>query len=197
MKIAFAQVLGGFQGLGNDDARERPVDRLAALAASQIARSKDSERSAALCSLGVDLIRFKLANIPAAKADAEDKLCAILGWRTADEKSTWDLHVSAGRRHSIARWAIQEWALDLCPVCKGATEIPDHSLPEREGRQPMKCCPGAPIGCGGTGRRRYTDAERVEAMGQAFDKAMAVAHSIIGRSESIAVKQAKEMLEHW
>lgn len=192
MREAFAGVLGGYQGLGSDDSRERPIDRLAALAAAQIVRAKDAERTAALASLGVDLIRFKLANQASAKHDAEDKLSAVLAWANAAGKSAWGIRTSARERDRISRQAVVEWAIDFCPTCSGKGEIPDHDC--HTGAQPMKVCP-ADRGCGGTGKRRYSDAERIEAMGESFAKAMAAAHGIIGRAEALAVRQAREMLE--
>lgn len=188
MKQVLAGVLGGFQSLQANDVREVPVDRLTALAASQVARAKEAERTAALCSLGVDLIRFKLAHIPGAKADAEDKLCAVLSWKNAESMSSWNLKVSAGRRYAVARWAIQEWAIDVCPSCLGAKEMKAHDI---EGAQPMLIC----VTCSGTGKRRYSDQERLDALGGEFDRAMNIAHGIIGRAEQLAVQRAKELLE--
>lgn len=184
MKLALAAVLGGLQSLGHDEAREKPVDRLGAMAASQIARAKDAERTAALCSLGVDLIRFKFANIEAARLDAEDRLALALTWRhKADD-------LSDRERGRVARWAVREWGIDLCPRCKGAGKTPDFVVPI-EGKQPMSEC----VDCWGSGKRRYTDAERTEAMGQLFAKALDEAHSLIAWAESLAVQRARDQCE--
>jgi hypothetical protein len=189
MKLAFAGVLGGFQSLSNDDARERPVDRLAALGAAQIARSKEAERTAALCSLGVDLIRFKFAGIAAARQDAEDQLAVALTWRhKADD-------LSPREKMKVACWAVQEWAGDLCPPrpegCGGAKEVPDHDLRHLEGAQPMRSCPV----CRGTGMRLWKDEERIEAMGRPFGVAMSEAHALIAWAESLAIQFGKEQCE--
>lgn len=185
MREAFAAALGGFQGLGSDDAREKPVDRLTALAASQIARSKDVERQAALCSLGVDLMRFKDANCAGAKLDAEDKLSAALKWRSKQFK------LSGAQRDVIARWAVMEHAIDLCPTCAGAREVPTHA--QVVGQQPMKICPT----CIGTGKRHYSDSERIEAMGRAFGREMQEAHRLIAEAVSLAHQMGMRMLERW
>jgi hypothetical protein len=181
MKIAFAGVLGGLQSLAHDDSCEKAVDRLGALGmigrrvpderhGRQVARAKETERTSALCSLGVDLIRFKFARIADARLDAEDQLAAALTWRhKADD-------LSGRQQRKVACWAVQEWAGDLCPPrpkgCGGAGEVPDHDL-EREGTQPMRSCPV----CRGTGMSLWTDAERIEAMGHSFAVAMSEAHA--------------------
>jgi hypothetical protein len=155
------------------------------LGAIQIARSREAQHQAFLCSLGVDLISFKFANRPSAKQDSEDKLAIALGW------AQWKLKLSKRAAHEVSIWTVQEWAIDLCPTCKGAGHIPNQ---ERvEGVQPMKPCPS----CATTGKRRYSDSERHEALGGPFDKALSVAHGIIGRAEDLAVRQAKTMLERW
>jgi hypothetical protein len=190
VKLVFAGVLGGLQGLGSDESRERPVDRLAALGAIQNAQVVQAERTSVLCALGVRLISFKYANCPTSKADAEDMLCAVLAWTKKKNANQWGLKLNAGERTIIAAQALMEYAIDFCPTCKSG-EIPDQS--EREGAQPMKTCPS----CSGTGRRRYSDEERAEAMGRTFAKAMQEAHSILSRAESLAVSQAKQMLERF
>ena len=194
MKEAFCAVLTGLQGLGSDDTRERPVDRLASLGAIQIARSRAAERQAQLAGLGVHLIAFKFSHRVSSKADAEDRLCLVLGWETGG-KSTWGICLSGSKRLVVAKQAVIEFAIDVCPTCKGAGEIPDGK--GVQGAQPMKLCPAVPYGCGGTGKRRYNDQERLSAMGGRFDKALSVAHGIIGRAESLAVEQAKKMLERY
>lgn len=180
MKQSLAIALAGLQGLGTtDDHRERPVDRLGALAMAQIQRADNAARQSFLASLGGDLIAFKFGNRAASKLDAEAKLEVALAWR--------ELRLRAGQRKRIAAWAIQEWAIDLCPVCKGAKEVPDHS--DLEGAQPMKPCPPSPTGCGGSGKRRYSDEERIEALGETFARAMDEAHRLIGAAEDIATRE--------
>ena len=194
MKMALVGVLGGLQSLAHDDsAHERPVDRLGACAmparraaaaiAKQVERATSAEREAILCSLGVELMRFKHSNVAAARLDAEDLLALALVWRPK-------LELSGRQRARVARWAVHEWAIDLCPACQGAMQVPDHDSP-REGAQPMKpCCE-----CASTGKRRYTDEERIEALGAAFDEAMSEAHEFIASAEALAVGRARKMLE--
>lgn len=189
MKQALALSLAGFQGLGGDDSRERPVDRVAAAGAIQIRHALEAKFNSELRSLGVDLIAFKFGNRASSKADAEDKLAIAIAHFPK-------LRLSAKERTKIAKWAVQEWAIDMCPMCHGAKEVPDSRGIEIEGRQPMKPCPPT-NGCGGTGKRRYSDAERMEALGAQFDRALSEAHGLIGRAEDLAVRAAKEMLERW
>jgi hypothetical protein len=176
-----------------------PVDRLGALGIisrlvpdedpvthEQIARASHEERMGVLCSLGVRLMSFKYANCATSKADAEDMLWAVLAWKK--------LKLSPRQLRRVAVQAVMENAIDICPLCKSAKEIPDHDAPELEGRQPMKCCPPSPIGCGGTGKRRYTDEERAEAMGDTFPRAMSEAHDMLATAEALAVDLGKRIL---
>jgi hypothetical protein len=192
MKAALVGVLGGLQNLDHDEAHERPVDRLGAAGmigrgaarARQAEKATNAERESILCSLGVDLIRFKYSNVAAARLDAEDMLALALAWRPR-------LNLSRRERTRVARWAVQEWAIDLCPTCKGAKVVPDHDAKGLEGVQPMKpCCE-----CGSTGKRRYSDAERVEALGATFEKAMMDAHEFIASAEGLAVGRVRKSLE--
>jgi hypothetical protein len=185
MKEALAAVLAGFQGLGSDESRERPVDRLAALGQIQNSYADTTAANSFLASLGVSLISFKYANRPASKQDAEDQLAIALSWKQ------WNLRLTGKERDKVARQALMEWAIDFCPTCHGRKEVPEQG--QQEGPQRMKPC----MSCTSTGKRRYSDHERVEAMGKAFDKAMSVAHGIIGRAEDLSVRAAKDMLERW
>lgn len=194
MKGAFVGVLGGFQSLDSDESCERPVDRLGALAAAQIARAEESERSVILASLGVDLIRYKFAGVERAGADAEDRLSGIMAW-----PSWWTggrVLLDPAQRDVVACWAVHEWAEDRCAPrpegCGGALQVPSAAEPI-DGAQPMMVCPT----CGGTGKRRWTDAERIEAMGLAFPEGMAQAHKIIAFAEDLAMRRGKEQVERW
>lgn len=211
MKGALVGVLSGFQGLGSDDSRERPVDRLGAVGASQITedqreraraawegrnafqahRGKSADRGACYSALGVDVVRFKWANVPAAKSDAEGQLAAMLAW------PRFNLRLSERECLKVARQALMEHTIDFCPRCRGAKEVPDHSVKDLEGRQPMKSCPSSPEGCGGTGKRHYPDAERIASLGAAFADALFEAHAILTRAEGMAVENAARLLERW
>lgn len=205
MREALAGVLAGYQGLGGDDTRERPVDRLGALGlgaankrqvelmANEALKGKQADREAALRVIGSCLIRFRDANCSSSRKDAEDLLALALAWPA--RRGAAPLNLKRRERDKVARQAIREWALDFCPVCKGVAEIPRFA--EVEGSQPMSACPPDPVGCGGTGRRRYSDAERAEAMGQPYSEAMQEAHGLISLAHSIAIRVAKEMLERW
>ena len=194
MKLSLAVTLGGLQGLGGtEDGRERPVDRLTALAhaigpverrsTSQAERGDRAARDSFLCSLGGDLIAFKFSNRAPSKSEAELKRAIALGWKC------WGLKLRRAQYDRIARWALMEYALDFCPTCAAKGEIPNQQ--DVDGRQPMRQCPE----CGGNGKRHYSDQERTDAMGEAFDKAMSWAHSIIAMAESLAVRSVKERLE--
>ncbi len=192
MKGAFAAALGGFQSLGSDESRERPVDRLAALGASQIARAEHELRQAHLASLGVDLIAFKFGGRKISRADAEDKLALILAW------PTWwtgrKVELTPTQIDTVAWWAVTEWADDRCPPrphgCGGALEVPNSAEPIN-GTQPMMVC----AKCGGVGKRKWTDRERSLAMGETHPVGMDHAHRIIAFAESFAMRRGMEMLE--
>lgn len=194
MKRLFAGALGGFQNLDSDDFRERPVDRLGALGAAQIARADEALRLSILTSLGVDLIRYKFAGVDTAGSDAEDKLSAALSW--PKEWPGRDVKLNASERDVVACWSIHEWKNDKCPQrpngCGGALEIPSAAQPI-DGAQPMVVCPV----CHGTGWRRWKDTERLEAMGNAFEKAMSIAHALIVHAEDLAMRRGREQVEHW
>jgi hypothetical protein len=196
MKLSLAVTLGGLQGLGSTpDNRERPVDRLTALARaegpverrsmSQCERGDHAAQESFLCSLGGDLIAFKFGNRAPSKSEAEVKLAIALGWKQ------YGLKLKPAQLERIARCALMEWALDLCLTCRGAKEIPNYQ--DVDGAQPMKVCPE----CSGTGLRRYSDSERTEAMGEAYAKAMGWAHSLIAQSEALCVRLTRERLERW
>lgn len=196
MKLALAVTLGGLQGLGTTpDSRERPVDRLTALARAigpverrsthMADRGDYAAMDSFLMALGGDLIAFKFANRPSSKGDAELKLAVALSWKR------WNLRLTRKQCERIACWAVLEYCLDICPTCSGKTQIPNYA--DVDGRQPMKPCSE----CHATGKRLYSDQERTEAMGAAFDKAMGWAHSIMSLSESLLTRSMKERLERW
>lgn len=185
MKEAIIGVLTGMQGLGWDESREKPVDRLTALAAAQWRRADAASRASFLCSLGRDLIAFKGASRPDSWAEAVAKLAEALQCRKLK-------NLSFGDRQRIAAWAVQEFAVDMCPSCLGAKEVPQFDGQE-DGYQPMMSCRA----CSGSGKRRYTDGERAAAMGQSYAEAMNEAHRIIADAQGLAVSTAAAMLERW
>lgn len=186
MKEALAAVLTGLQSL-NEAPHERPVDRLHALAASQLA-AMTAPRQAELCSLGRDLIAFKFANRVESHEPAVSGLANVLKW------STHRLSLKPWDYWPVSRWAIHEWAIDFCAACSGKKEVPAH-FEQIEGRQPMKPCQA----CAGTGKRRYSDQERAEALGnlKALERGLDVAHAMIGEAERQAVRTAQVLLEKW
>jgi hypothetical protein len=194
MKSQFAGVLGGFQSLDSDDFRERPVDRLGALGAAQIARADEALRLSVLTALGVDLIRYKFAGVDTAGKDAEDKLSAALSW--PKEWPGRNVLLDAAQRDVVARWSVHEWRNDKCPPrpdgCGGALEVPS-SARLIDGAQPMMVCPK----CRGTGWKRWSDEERRAAMEDTFSKAMGIAHALIAHAEDLAMKRGKEQVERW
>lgn len=193
MKESLVAVLTGFQSLSNDDSRERPVDRLHAVGAGQQRGRLDRQtlifserlREAHLVTLGRDLIAFKYSHSADAHEKAISGLTDALGWKKAEH------HLRPRQRPQVARWAIQEWVIDSCPTCWGRKIVPDHDIQGLEGRQPMKNC-GT---CSATGKRRYDDAERREALGDlaGVERGLALAHGLIGEAEKLCILIAVQM----
>jgi hypothetical protein len=189
-----AAALSGFQNLDDSDHRERPVARVASAGAAartlpdqdahggQIARSNRAQREAHLASLGVDLVALKFAYTMSRRQDCEDKLAVLLVSITK---------LKARQRDRVARQAITEWAAEVCASCHGAGQIVFAG--GKEGARPTKIC-GT---CSGSGKRRYSDKERQDAMGEALASAMAEAHGLIGEAERLAIRGYAKMLERW
>lgn len=188
MREALAKALSGPINL-DEQAHERPVDRLHALASSQIFRANRAARASKLASLGVSLIALKHANRADEYARAIERLADCLTW----------CRPKAGEllRVNVSRQAIMEHCVDFCPTCRGSGEIPAQD--GMEGAQRMKACPE----CGGTGKRRYTDEERrVNLLLAAEDyragaRLMAEAMAMISVAEDEAIRTAKRLLERW
>jgi hypothetical protein len=183
MKYALAAALSGFQGLGSDDSCERPVDRLGAMGiiARQVEQVDEAMEDAALCGIGVDLIAFKFGQREVSRGMAEESLALALAW------ATWKLPKLSRREcERIAVWAVKEWAEDECEPCTGSgIHIDDLGV--------VRTCPA----CAGSKKRRYSDAERMQALAGDYDRALSVAHGIIGRAEDLAVRHGRAMLERW
>ena len=191
---ALAHALSGPISLQEDEYRERPVDRLHALASAQIRKANRTARESHLASLGVSFIALKAANRPDELERAVEKLAKCL--------TSVKPRPSDDERRVIARQAIFECVLDFCPRCRGTREVPDRD--DVDGAQRMKPCPPEiDGGCGGSGKRRYSDAERMEALKFARDdlsrmqKQMAFAIGLLGEAESEAIRTAKQLLERW
>lgn len=196
MREVLAKALSGPINL-DEQAHERPVDRLHALASSQIERANANRRGSFLASLGVSLIALRDSNRPDEYARAIEKLAKFM--EEVRPRTTLQM------RLRISRQAVQENIISFCPRCKGAREVPASK--GIDGAQRMMPCPPPddPVspGCGGTGKRRYSDAERIEAVGvQPSESAnvnaqIAYAHLVLAQAESEAVRMAKKLLERW
>lgn len=157
---------------------ERDWDRLTALAWGCIRSDRRSSREAQLSSLGISLIAFRHAHLPSYQERALQELTEALEWRTKGLRHH--------RRELIARQAIEEWVLDVCPSCLGA----GSGLDERGVSRP--CVP-----CGTSGKRRWSDEDRKTILGPQANKlasAIGTAHSLIALSVHIATEFAERML---
>lgn len=188
MREALAHSLSGPINLDERD-WERPVDRLHALASAQIKNARRTAREAHLSSLGVSLIALKSANRADELSRAISRLADCLGWIKPRPTSAMRLR--------IARQAINEYVIDYCPTCQGRGEVPDQD--GLEGAQRMKPCPE----CGGHGKRRYSDAERMSGLeveraqyAQA-ERWLCEGLAFMAIAEAEAVKTARKLLERW
>jgi hypothetical protein len=105
----------------------------------------------------------------------------------------------------VARWVIVERVHENCPTCKGKMEIPDTErmagrvFAEGDGAIPMRVCPE----CKGTGKHRYTNAERIDGMGigggelHKYERLLCDAEMWLAQAESQAVRSTMRMLERW
>lgn len=198
MRESLARVLSGISNL-DEGPHERPVDRLHALASAQIVRADRAARASHLASLGVSLIALKDANRPDEYLRAVDKLTSLM--RDMRPRASHEA------RTKLSRWAIQECVISFCPRCRGTGEVPASN--DVEGAQRMVPCPPrdyrAPEngGCGGTGKRRYSDAERLEALEvdreqlAALTRQLDYAHLLLAQAESEAIRSAQVLLERW
>ena len=184
MREALAHALTGPVNLDERDGWERPVDRIHALAAAQAVTTNRTARECALASLGVSLIALKAANRADEYARAVSKLADCLFWLRP--------RPSVKQATLIARQAIMENVVDHCFSCQGRGHVQTDA-------GVVKACPA----CGGSGKRRYSDDERREALqmdGKEFDRAnrqLGEALQFLAMSEAEAIKTAKRMLEKW
>jgi hypothetical protein len=183
MREALAHALTGPINLDEQD-WERPIDRLHALAAAQAVGVNRSARECALSSLGVSLLALKAANRPDEYSRTLNKLIDCLYWLKPRPSRTVAM--------VVARQAIMESVVDHCPTCQGRGEIFNT-----EGV--VKQC----VECRGSGKRRYSDAERLEALqldGKEFDRAnrqLGEALKFLAMAEAEAIRTAKKLLEKY
>jgi hypothetical protein len=153
-------------------------DKLTALAWGSVTNAQRSARESLQNSLGVSLLGFKVAQRPDLFARAASELQRFLGHV---------VRVGLENRGKVARAAIREWVIDMCPKCCGTGSIFD-TLGVK------KVCGE----CAGTTRRKYTNAEREAELGfsgEKAERAMSAAHFIIATSVGFAVWQARERLK--
>jgi hypothetical protein len=170
MSEAFARALSGT--LTYDSAS---WDKLTALAMGSVKAEHRAARESLLNSLGVSLLGFKIAQRPDLFARASSGLRDFLGHER--------IKVGLENRGKVARLAIREWVVDICPTCSGSGHIFDSFGVE-------KCCGS----CGGSLKRRYSDRERETELGFGGDKAeraMDKAHLIISAAVGFCVWQAR------
>lgn len=181
MREALAAALSGPVNLDEQESRERPVDRLHALAAAS--------RESHLSSLGVSFMGLRIANCPRRHSETVSKLFDLMPKKG----------ITRELRLKISLYAVQERIADFCPRCHGKKEIPD--TPGLDGAQRMKPCPPDPEGCGGSGVRRYSDHERKEALGlemhdyRRVERFLNDALGLLNSAEASAVRSARRLLE--
>lgn len=169
---ALARSMGG--NLTQEAEAEREIDRLRALALGS--SIEKPQRESLLNSLGVSLIGFKHKGRADLHVHAKEGLRDCLGWRSK---------MGRGQREKIAEAAIQEWVMDMCwepktqEGCKGAREIFDGLGV----RRPCHICHGS-------GKRRYSDAERPFG-----NRHMDAAHFLISFSVAVTIRSAIQRLE--
>jgi hypothetical protein len=161
MIASLAKALSG--NLTYSAEEERPLDKLVALSLGSIGPGRESH----LNSLGISLIAFKHAHRPDYYTQAVRQLGHALAWR------------KVRGRGGVAKQAISEFVVDVCPTCFGARELADLN-------GVMRPC----LHCGQTGKRRYDDSERKGIPG----KAMQEAHHLIALAVSVAVRGAVRRL---
>lgn len=124
--------------------------------------ANDAHRRAAMVSLGKHSKLFRHGNDAKERAHAVEELTIML-LRSKTHTGRRLIAFPANICKCIAETAIDELAIDICPTCSGAGEIPDHSL-KLEGRQPMTPC----TTCHGSLRRSYSDDERIKKLACAW-----------------------------
>lgn len=164
-----------------DAGHETDLDKLTALCLGSISTDRRASREALLNSLGCDLMAFKFRHVVERLDPATVKLAEVLRWRAKG--------LSMARRHNIATLSIREWVIDMCASCLGSRQITDTNGVTRP-------C----FSCSATGKRRYSDQERSEMLGEPANKyasAIGIAHSGIALAVHVASENAREYLRKW
>ncbi len=154
--------------------------------ARQVENAQRAVKQAALVALGMDTLALKHGLRPDIHRRAVERLATEL-FVTMGYIEQVDERQSVA--DDLARAAIQEHVVDMCPSCKGAGEVPDFA--DREGLQPMKKCPA----CNGTGGRSYSDDERAESIEQPKDSK--VIRFDFPRAIIIIQTAEKMAIQHW
>jgi hypothetical protein len=163
-------------------AERAPGDRVAAIGAAQLQEhhmrqtdnAQQAARDARWVAIGMTTMSVKNGLQPRLFARAVAEIaCEILivtkkitvmeaaDWIDIVEKRAECLtHPDYIAAHVVARAALHQHIIDMCPTCQGKKEIPDHDIPDLNGVQPMKMCGD----CNGTGKRKYSDDECGDAL---------------------------------
>ncbi len=194
---ALAHALSGPVSLAEDQWRERDVDRLHALASAQIGKGIRTEREALLAGLGKSWIALRDSRRTDEMPEVLSGLIACLMWSRP--------RPTVKAADKVARWVIIERVHENCPTCKGRKEIPDTDrmagriFTEGDGAVPMRMCPE----CNGTGKHRYSNAERISGMGinagelHKYDRLLCDAEMWLAQAESQAIRSTMRLLERW
>jgi hypothetical protein len=145
-----------------------------------------TRKEAFLASLGMSYIALKVANRPDEFDRTVDRLARCLSGK-----------IGSQMRLRIARQAVMEGMVDSCPSCSGTGEV--RAYEDTEGTQRMKECPE----CGGHGKRRYSNQERIEALQIApgdlvwCERALSEALGYLAAGEKEAILTARRLLERY
>lgn len=158
------------------------LDLLTAMACGSVTSTSRAARESILNSLGVSLIALKMAGRADLFKRAVIELKDCLRWRIRK--------MGQRDRLLVAKVVIDEWVQDGCHMCRGAKHIFD------EGGVKRPC-----MVCVGTGKHRYSDAERAEALGvdspeaaTKWSRALGIGHFQVGFAVAYASRNAYEKL---
>lgn len=194
MRELLAQVLTSPVSLQEDEWRERPVDRLHAIACAQASTGRYN-----LSLIGRHVFAFYV--LP---PDDKESGPALVKAREALANALLapghKLGLTHETAHLVALQALREGRDATCRTCKGRKDAMGfHSVPdvkklagwrEGDGPVPMTLCPA----CDGTGKHRFSDREREQMVGADAPKAFSVAHSLISRAIDTLERKARKLL---